>query len=116
VADKHKVTAAVLDKLAERHPDDATVVDYAKKVVTEATDFVKQQKLASVPNVPLDVIAMPEFKRGVAIAYCDAPGPLEKKWPHILRRRAYSERLVERAKGIVFSRVQQLHDSRFDRA
>ena len=21
---------------------------------------------------------MPEFKRGVAIAYCDAPGPLEK--------------------------------------
>ena len=34
--------------------------------------------LVSVPNMPLDVIAMPEFKRGVAIAYCDAPGPLEK--------------------------------------
>jgi uncharacterized protein (DUF885 family) len=78
LADKHKVTAAVLDKLAEQHPDDATVVDYAKKVVTEATDFVKQHDLVSVPNVPLDVIAMPEFKRGVAIAYCDAPGPLEK--------------------------------------
>ena len=29
VADKHKVTAAVLDKLAEQHPDDATVVGYA---------------------------------------------------------------------------------------
>src|SRR5256886_9358477 len=78
VADKHKVTAAVLDKLAEQHPNDATVVDYAKKVVTEATDFVKRQDVVSVPNVPLDVIAMPEFKRGVAIAYCDAPGPLEK--------------------------------------
>src|SRR6478735_7354358 len=78
VADKHKVTAAVLDKLAEQHPNDATVVDYAKKVVTEATDFVKQHDVVSVPNVPLDVIAMPEFKRGVAIAYCDAPGPLEK--------------------------------------
>jgi uncharacterized protein (DUF885 family) len=78
LADKHKVTAAVLDKLAEQHPNDATVVDYAKKVVTEATDFVKQHDLVSVPNVPLDVIAMPEFKRGVAIAYCDAPGPLEK--------------------------------------
>src|SRR5215469_3992904 len=36
VADKHKVTAAVLDKLAEQHPDDTTLVDYAKKVVTEA--------------------------------------------------------------------------------
>ncbi len=78
LADKHKVTAAVLDKLAEQHPDDATVVDYAKKIVTEATDFVKQHDLVTVPNVPLDVIAMPEFKRGVAIAYCDAPGPLDK--------------------------------------
>src|SRR6266481_276118 len=78
LADKHKVTAMVLDKLAEQHPNDATVVDFAKKIVTEATDFVKQHGLVTVPNVPLDVIAMPEFKRGVAIAYCDAPGPLEK--------------------------------------
>src|SRR5436189_2203827 len=78
LADKHKVTAAVLDKLAEQHPNDATVVDFAKKITTEATDFVKQHDLVTVPNVPLDVIAMPEFKRGVAIAYCDAPGPLDK--------------------------------------
>jgi uncharacterized protein (DUF885 family) len=78
IADKHKVTAAVLDKLAEQHPDDATVVGYAQKVLTEATGFVKQHNLVAVPTVPLDVIAMPEFKRGVAIAYCDSPGPLDK--------------------------------------
>ena len=78
LADKQKVTAAVLSKLAEQHPDDGTVVDFAKKVVAEATAFVKQHDLVTIPNVPLDVIAMPEFKRGVAIAYCDAPGPLEK--------------------------------------
>jgi uncharacterized protein (DUF885 family) len=78
LADKHKVTSAVLDKLAEQHPDDATVVGYAQKIVAEATDFVKQHNLVTVPDVPLDVIAMPEFKRGVAIAYCDSPGPLEK--------------------------------------
>jgi uncharacterized protein (DUF885 family) len=78
LADKHKVTAAVLGKLAEQHPNDATVVDYAKKITAEATGFVKQHDLVTVPNVPLDVVAMPEFKRGVAIAYCDAPGPLEK--------------------------------------
>jgi uncharacterized protein (DUF885 family) len=78
LTDKHKVTAAVLGKLAEQHPNDATVVDYAKKITAEATGFVKQHDLVAVPNVPLDVIAMPEFKRGVAIAYCDAPGPLEK--------------------------------------
>jgi uncharacterized protein (DUF885 family) len=78
LTDKHKVTAAVLDKLAEQHPDDATVVGYTQKILTEATDFVKQRDLVTVPTVPLDVIAMPEFKRGVAIAYCDSPGPLDK--------------------------------------
>ncbi len=78
LADKKKVTAAVLNKLAEQHQDDNTVVGYAQKVVNEATQFVKEHSLVTVPNVPLDVVAMPEFKRGVAIAYCDSPGPLEK--------------------------------------
>jgi len=78
LADKHRVTVAVLDKLAEQHPDDGTVVGYAKEVVGEATDFVKSHDLVTIPDTPLDVIAMPEFKRGVAIAYCDSPGPLDK--------------------------------------
>src|SRR5213595_2373616 len=78
VEDKHKVTAAVLDKLAEQHPDDATVVGYAKDVVGEATNFVRSHNLVTIADTPLDVIAMPEFKRGVAIAYCDSPGPLDK--------------------------------------
>src|SRR5213595_1331228 len=51
LADKHKVTAAVLDKLAEQHPNDATVVDFAKKITAEATDFVKQHDLVAVPTV-----------------------------------------------------------------
>src|SRR5258707_6924298 len=78
LADKHSVTAAVLNRLAQEHQDDNTVVGYAQKVVVEATDFVKGHNLVSVPAVPLEVIAMPEFKRGVAIAYCDSAGPLEK--------------------------------------
>ena len=78
LADKKKVTVAVLNKLAEQHQDDDTIVGYAQKVVTEATGFVKQHNLVTVPSVPLDVVAMPEFKRGVAIAYCDSAGPLEK--------------------------------------
>jgi uncharacterized protein (DUF885 family) len=76
--DKHQVTAAVLDKLAERHPDNDTIVDYSKKVVGEATAFVRKKNFVTVPAEPLDVIVMPEFKRGAGIAYCDSPGPLEK--------------------------------------
>src|SRR5437867_11509411 len=48
LADKHKITAAVLDKLAQQHPDDATVVGYAQKVVREATDFVKSHNLVTI--------------------------------------------------------------------
>jgi uncharacterized protein (DUF885 family) len=76
--DKKKVTTAVLDKLAEEHSDDNTIVGYCQKVVGEATEFVKSHNLLTVPDKPLDVIVMPEFKRGVAIAYCDPVGPLEK--------------------------------------
>jgi len=78
LTDKHKLTAAVLDKLAAERPDDNTVVGYAQRIVGEATDFVKVHDLVTVSAKPLDVIVMPEFKRGVAIAYCDASGPLEK--------------------------------------
>ena len=78
LADRKKVTAGVLDKLAEQHLDDNTIVGYCQKVVGEATDFVKSHDLATVPNTPLAVIVMPEFKRGQSIAYCDAAGPLEK--------------------------------------
>lgn len=76
--DKKKVTAAVLEKLAEQHPDDNTIVSYAQKIVREATDFTREHDLVTVPDKPLDVIVMPEFKRGQGIAYCDSPGPLEQ--------------------------------------
>src|SRR5438034_5890212 len=66
--DKKQVTAGVLKKLSEQHPDDNTIVSYAQKVVAEATDFVKSRNLVAVPNTPLEVIVMPEFKRGQAIA------------------------------------------------
>ncbi len=78
LADRKKVTTGVLDKLAEEHPNDDTIVGYAQKVVAEATDFVKAKDIVTVPTSPLDVIVMPEFKRGQGIAYCDSPGPLEK--------------------------------------
>ena len=116
LADKKKVTTAVLDKLAEQHPDDNTIVGYAQKIVGEATDFVKKHDLVTVPEKPLDVIVMPEFKRGQAIAYCDSPGPLEKNGKTFFAVAPTPNDWNEVAKGIVLSRVQQLHDARFDRA
>ena len=45
--DKKKVTTAVLDKLAEQHPDDDTIVATAQKVVAEATDFIQKKNLVT---------------------------------------------------------------------
>jgi uncharacterized protein (DUF885 family) len=78
LSDRKKVTAAVLDKLAEQRPTDETIVAYSKTVLKEATDFVKAKNLVTVPSTPVDIVVMPEFKRGQSIAYCDSPGALEK--------------------------------------
>ncbi len=78
LADKKKVTTAVLDKLAEAHPTDETIVGYAQKTLAEATAFTKKKNLVTVFDQPLDIIVMPEFHRGQSIAYCDSAGPLEK--------------------------------------
>ncbi len=41
-------------------------------------EFVLSHDLVSVPDIDVRIIEMPEIHRGVAVAYCDAPGPLEK--------------------------------------
>jgi uncharacterized protein (DUF885 family) len=77
-ADRKKVIKAVLDKLAELRPTNATIVELARKNLEATTEFVRQQNLVTVSDEPVKIIVMPEFQRGVAVAYCDSPGPLEK--------------------------------------
>jgi hypothetical protein len=66
-----------LDELAAEHPDDASIVDLAKLTLAEATDFVREHDLMALVDDPCLILQMPEFARGVAVAYCDPPGPLE---------------------------------------
>ncbi|RIV39491.1 DUF885 domain-containing protein [Micromonospora radicis] len=75
-ADDETVRRA-LDLLAAEHPDDHTIVDLASITMDEASDFVRAHDLVTVPNDPCVIQVMPEFARGVAVAYCDAPGALE---------------------------------------
>ncbi|MER7168856.1 DUF885 domain-containing protein [Micromonospora sp. NPDC000207] len=75
-ADDETVRRA-LDLLAAEHPDDHTIVDLAATTLDEATDFVRDHDLVSLVDDPCVIEEMPEFARGVAVAYCDAPGPLE---------------------------------------
>ncbi len=68
---------ATLDRLAEDRPDDESIVDIARLTLAEATEHVTRCDLVSIVDDPCVVLEMPEFARGVAVAYCDPPGPLE---------------------------------------
>jgi uncharacterized protein (DUF885 family) len=66
-----------LAMLAEEHPDNGSIVDLAKHTLAETTDFVRSREIVSLLDDPCVIQEMPEFARGVAVAYCDAPGALE---------------------------------------
>lgn len=76
--DDRAVSKAVLDKLAEQRPDNQTIVPKARESLERTTRFVAEKQLVSLPSEECKIIEMPEFNRGVAVAYCDSPGPLEK--------------------------------------
>ncbi|MBA2339053.1 MAG: DUF885 domain-containing protein, partial [Pyrinomonadaceae bacterium] len=72
------VVRAVLNRLAESRPTNDSIVNLAKDYLKTTTDFVRANNLVTVPDDPVKIIVMPEFDRGVAVAYCNAAGPLEK--------------------------------------
>jgi len=69
---------AVLDRIADTHPGNDTIVAEARDDLDKATAFVREHKLVSLPTKPIKVIVMPEFQRGQSTAFCDWAGPLEK--------------------------------------
>lgn len=75
--DTKHVIKSVLDKLADTRPTNATIIDEANECLSECLEFTRRHQLVTVPDEPITLIVMPEFQRGVAVAYCDAPGPLE---------------------------------------
>ncbi|MDQ6875739.1 MAG: DUF885 domain-containing protein [Actinomycetota bacterium] len=70
---------AALATLARDHPDDDTIVAKAGHTLGAATEYVRRLDLVTVLDDPIEIIMMPEYARGVAVAYCDAPGPLETR-------------------------------------
>jgi uncharacterized protein (DUF885 family) len=71
------VVRQVLDQLAQDVPDDTNILEFCRDALTAQTAFVTDHRLVSVYDDPVELIVMPEIDRGVAVAYCDSPGPLE---------------------------------------
>ncbi|MBL7497076.1 DUF885 domain-containing protein [Frankia sp. CNm7] len=99
------VVRQALDLVAADAPDDTTVVADIRAALADVTAFLVDADLISLTDDPLDVVEMPEFARGVSVAYCDPPGPLEtaslptfyaiaptpQHWPDTRRRSFYRE-------------------------
>jgi len=71
------IIRAALEIAANDQPPADAVVEKAKETLAIATEFIRKKDLMTLPDDPLDIIIMPEFQRGVSIAYCDSPGPLD---------------------------------------
>jgi uncharacterized protein (DUF885 family) len=78
-ASKRALVKRVLDAVAADRPSNATIVAEAKTMLDQATAFVREHDLVRLPDEPCDVIEMPEYRRGVAVAYCESSGPFERK-------------------------------------
>jgi uncharacterized protein (DUF885 family) len=57
--------------------DDATVLPLCRAAYDATRQFVIDDELVTVPDIPVEIVVMPEIHRGVAVAYCDSPGALE---------------------------------------
>ncbi|MHC1678052.1 DUF885 domain-containing protein [Stenotrophomonas maltophilia] len=75
---QQKAIEAALELAYADKPARDKVVDDAKAALDQSTAFVREHDLMTLPDAPVDIILMPEFQRGVAVAYCDSPGPLDK--------------------------------------
>lgn len=73
------VIRVALSEVASSAPvDDSTVLPLMQAALDRTTAFVRAYDLVTVPDLDVRLIDMPEIHRGVAVAYCDAPGPLEQ--------------------------------------
>lgn len=75
---QQKAIEAALEIAYVDRPARDKVVETAEQALADATTFVREHHLVSQPDSPVKVILMPEFQRGVSVAYCDSPGPLDK--------------------------------------
>lgn len=70
---------AALKLASEQRPAREALMDDARKTLAEATAYTRAHDLITLPDADVKIIEMPKFQQGVAVAYCDSPGPLDRK-------------------------------------
>jgi uncharacterized protein (DUF885 family) len=74
---KQAIIRAALEEAYKKLPPRDGMVDVAREQLQQAIDFVVERNIVTMPEDPIEIIIMPEFQRGVTVAYLDPPGPLD---------------------------------------
>ena len=75
---KQAIIRAALEKAYQQLPPRDEIVEIARQYLQQATDFVVAKNIVTMPEEPVEIIVMPEFQRGIALAYLSPPGPLDR--------------------------------------
>ena len=75
---KQVIIRSALEQAYQVLPARDGIVEVAKQQLQEATDFIIEKNIVTMPDDPVEIIIMPEFQRGVALAYLDSPGALDR--------------------------------------
>ena len=75
---RRAMTAAVLAQIAKDHGTPEGLVRDAKATVADIKAFIKKNDILALPDPDrCRIIEMPEFKRGVSVAYLESAPPLD---------------------------------------
>jgi len=78
---KQAIIRAALEEAYQKLPPRDGIVEIARANLEQASNFVVEHNIVTMPEEPVEIIVMPEFRRGLFVAYLDPPGPLDREQP-----------------------------------
>ena len=76
------IQQAVIEKALERvvsdHPPRDQLFEAARAAMNQAEAFLRSRPIITMPDTQVEVIPMPVYQRGSAVASCSSPGALER--------------------------------------
>ncbi len=77
-AERDTIVRAVLDDIAKDHSKPAELLDACKAAFAEASVFVRERDVLTIPDEPIELAWAPEYSRSLSIVGLESPGPLDR--------------------------------------
>ncbi len=78
-AERDAIVRTVLDEIAKDHPEPSELLDVCTAAFAEASAFVRERDLLTIPDEPIELAWAPEYSRSLSIVGLESPGPLDRE-------------------------------------